>query len=119
MEQLRILEKICDNIFDSLESGTAMYIFAAAIYDTWWNKGTDLEKNLAKRLVNLWEGELEERMIEAYKKTKNDEGRLEQEKYYINWINSSYMTHSNNYGIRRALECVWERRYGLRLSWPK
>lgn len=119
MDQLAILEKICDRVYDSLEPGTAIYMFAAAIYDTWFWKGTDLEKNLAKRLTGIWEGELEERMIEAYKKIKNDEGRLEQEDYYRNWINSSYMTHNTNNGIRRALECIWERRYGLRLGWPK
>ena len=32
MEQLTVLEKICNNLFDSMECGTATYIFAAAIY---------------------------------------------------------------------------------------
>lgn len=114
MEQLRILEKICDNLFDSLESGTAMYIFAAAIYDTWWDKGTELEKNLAKRLVSLWEPELEAGMCAAYKKTKYDEKQLEQDEYYKKWIESAYITYSDNQGIRCALARIWEKKYGFR-----
>lgn len=119
MEQLAILEKICNNLLDSLERGTATYIFAAAIYDTWWHKGTELEKNLAKRLVSLWEPELEVGMVEAYKKTKYDEKRLEQDEYYKKWIESAYITYSDNQGIRYALQHIWEVKYGLRLGWPK
>ena len=119
MEQLAILEKICNNLFDSLECGTATYIFAAAIYDTWWHNGTELEKNLAKRLVSLWEGELEVGMMEAYKKTKYDEKRLDQDEYYKKWIESAYITYSDNQGIRCALRQLSERKYGIRLDWPK
>ena len=55
MEQLAIIEKICNNLFDSLEPGTASYIFAAAIYDTWTaDNSTQLENNLAKRLIIIW-----------------------------------------------------------------
>jgi hypothetical protein len=119
MEQLAILEKICNNLFDSLDCGTATYIFAAAIYDTWWHNGTELEKNLAKRLVSLWEGELEERMVEVYRKTKYDEKRVEQDEYYKKWIEGSYIKYSDNQGIRYALQHLWEVKYGLRLGWPK
>lgn len=118
MEQLAILEKIFNNLFDSLECGTATYIFAAAIYDTWWS-GCELEKNLAKRLVSLWEGELEVQMMEAYKKTKYDEKRLEQDEYYKKWIESAYRTYSDNQGIRYALRQLWERKYKIRIDWPK
>ena len=90
MEQLRILEKICDNIFDSLESDTAIYIFFnsvnAAIYDTWYDKGTELEKNLAKRLVSLWKPELE----------------------------AGIYAYSNNQGIGSALAHIWEKKYEFR-----
>lgn len=119
MEQLAILEKICDNLFDSLEYGTATYIFAAAIYDTWWNNGTDLEKNLAKRLVSLWEGKLELQMIENYRETKYDKKRLEHDEYYKKWIESAYKRYSNNQGIQYALQHLWEVKYGLRHTWPK
>jgi hypothetical protein len=110
MEQLAILEKICNNLFDSLECGTPIYIFAGAIYDTWWYKGTDLERNLAKRLVSLWEPELEARMCEAYKKTKYDEKRLEQDEYYMKWIENNYILYSDNHGIRSALINIWEKK---------
>ena len=118
MEQLAILEKICNNLLDSLERGTATYIFAAAIYDTWWG-GCELEKNLAQRLVSLWEGELEVQMVEAYKKTKYDEKRLEQDEYYKKWIESAYRTYSDNRGVRCALRHLWEKKYGIRLYWSK
>lgn len=55
MEQFTVLEKIFDKFSDTLEPGTAIYIFAAAIYDTWCNNGNKLEENLAQRLVSTWE----------------------------------------------------------------
>lgn len=121
MEQLAILEKIFENLSDTIEPGTATYIFAAAIYDTWCNSGNKLEENLAQRLVSTWEVELEEKMVEAYKKTKYDENRPEPDEYYKRWIVSCYSNeYSNNLGIRRALRNLWEVRkgYGIRL-WSK
>ncbi len=114
MEQLTILERICESTFDSLESGTSSYIFAAAVYDTWYASDNKLEKNLAERLVSIWEEELEHRMIQAYRATKYDENRPEQEDYYKKWLESSYNNHSNNQGLRRALINIWEKRYGPR-----
>lgn len=120
MEQLAILEKICDNVFDSLECGTSTYIFGAAIYDTWVSYGsTQLEKNLAKRLVSLWKAELEERMIEAYRKTKHDGQRLEADEYYKKWMEGSHIKYSDNEGVRRAVWQLWEDKYGIRIYWPK
>ncbi len=83
-------------------------------YDTWCDKGNELEKNLAKRLVSLWEPELEVQMVEAYRKTKYDEKRLEQDEYYKKWIETSYIAYSNNQGICSALAHIWEKKYGFR-----
>ena len=120
MEQLAIIEKICDNLFDSLEPGTAIYIFAAAIYDNWASySSTQLENNLAKRLVTLWKAELEERMTEVYRKTKYDSKRPDADEYYKKWIDGCYIKYSDNEGLKSALEILWKDRYGFRISWPK
>ncbi len=106
MEYLAILEKICDNLYASLEPGTAIYIFAAAIYDTWSApESTQLEKNLAKRLVNLWEAELNTQMLEAYRSTKYYPNRSEPDVYYKNWLKSKDKSYSYNQGASRA---VWQ-----------
>ena len=119
MEHLAILEKIIDNISDSLEPGTAIYIFAAAIYDDWIsNNSTQLESNLAKRLIKVWKGELEEQMIEAYRKTKYDEKRLEADEYYKKWIENNYKRYNDNEGLKYSLRELWNGIYGLRIYWP-
>jgi hypothetical protein len=119
MEHLAILEKICDNLFDSLEPTTPIYIFAAAIYDTWWApESTELEKNLAKRVVDLWEAELNQRMIEAYRSTKNDKNRLEADNYYKKWLESYFKLYRDNKGARSAIWHLWESKYGARYVWP-
>ena len=118
MEQLAILEKICDNLSDSLEPGTTTYIFAAAIYDTWTaDSSTQLESNLAKRLVSLWKAELEEKMIEAYKGTKYDLKRPDQDDYYKKWLESKDKSYRDNEGARRAVWQLWESIYGYRVDW--
>jgi hypothetical protein len=115
MEQLAILEKICDNIFDTLEPGKTTYIFAAAIYDTWTaDSSTQLENNLAKRLVTLWKADLEERMVEAYKKTKYDSKRPEADDYYKKWLEDRNNLYRDNEGARRAVWRLWEDKYGIR-----
>jgi hypothetical protein len=118
MEQLAILEKICDNIFDSLEPRTAIYIFAAAIYDTWCTSNNKLENNLAKRLVNLWETELTNQMYDTYKKPIYQEYHLDFNDYYKKWLESSYILYNNNKGIQCALAHIWKLKYGLRVDWP-
>jgi hypothetical protein len=118
MEQLSILEKICDNLSDSLEPGTAIYIFAAAIYDDWTaDSSTQLENNLAKRLITVWKGELEQQMIEAYRKTKYDFKRPEQDNYYKSWLESKNKSYKDNEGARRAVWQLWESIYGIRYDW--
>jgi hypothetical protein len=115
MEQLAILEKIYDNIFDSLEPGTTTYIFAAAIYDTWAaDSSTQLENNLAKRIISLWKADLEERMVEAYRKTKYDSKRPETDDYYKKWLEGRNNLYRDNEGARRAVWRLWEDKYGIR-----
>jgi hypothetical protein len=112
MEHLAILEKICDNIFDSMESGTPIYIFSAAIYDTWYH-GTELEQNLAKRLVGIWMNELNGRVDDAYRETKYQENRREYDDYCKNWLENSYKNYNDNRGICEALRNILRNRgYG-------
>ncbi len=116
MEQLSIIEKICDNISDSLEPGTATYIFAAAIYDTWISdSSTQLENNPAKRLFSVWKAELEYQMIEAYKETKYDSKRQEPDDFYKKWLEGRNNLYRDNEGTRRAVWRLWEDKYGYRL----
>ncbi len=114
MEHLAILEKICDNISDSLERDTVIYIFANAIYNTWSTSDNKLEENLAKGLVSKWESELTEQMQNSYRETKYQENRLENDDYYKKWIESKYKDYSNNKGIQLALSNIWEKSYGFR-----
>ena len=115
MEQLAILEKICDNIFDSLEPGTVIYIFAAAIWENWTsNNSTQLENNLAQRLIQVWKAELEYQMIEAYRKTKYDENRPESDDFYKKWLEGRNNLYRDNEGARRAVWRLWEEKYGIR-----
>jgi hypothetical protein len=117
MEQLSILEKICDNITNSLEPGTAIYIFTAAIYDSWWCNGNKLDENLAKRLISLWEVELTGKMYNAYRSTKYQENRPQHDDYYKRWIENSYKKYNDNNGIRCALRNIWAKTYGIRIEW--
>jgi hypothetical protein len=120
MEHLAILEKICNNISDSLEPGTAMYVFAAAIHDTWWSeKSTELEQNLAKRLVSLWKAELNEKLIQSYRNTQNDINRPEADDYYKKWLEKYYKKYNDNIGARRAVWQLWEDKYGIKIIWSE
>jgi hypothetical protein len=115
MEQLAIIEKIIANISDSLEPGTAIYIFAAAIYENWTaNNSTQLESNLAKRLIAVWKAELEIQMVEAYKATKYNSKRPEADDYYKKWLEGRNNLYRDNEGARRTVWRLWEDKYGIR-----
>ncbi len=117
MEHLPILERICNNISDSLEPGKAMYIFAAAICDSWSDdKSTTLERNLVSKLIQTWKTELEQKMVEAYKKQENFQN---EDEYYKKWLESHYKLYHDNHAVRRVIWLLWEDKYGLRISWPK
>ena len=121
MEHLAIFEKIYDNLSNSLEPGTSIYIFSVivtnSIYDN-WDKGPDFERALAKRLVRRWEGELGRRMGTAYENTKYQEYRPEYDNFCKKWIEDAYKKYSDNKGICYALRNIWEKQYGLRIVWP-
>jgi hypothetical protein len=121
MEHLAIFEKIYDNLSNSLEPGTSIYIFSVivtnSIYDN-WNTGTDFERALAKRLVSIWEGELGRRMGAAYENTKYQEHRPEYDNFCKKWIEDAYGKYRDNKGICYALRNIWEKEYGLRIVWP-
>lgn len=114
MEHFTILEKICNNLPNSLEPGTTIYIFSAAIYDTWSN-GTELEQNIAKKLITLWQSHLTITLTENYKKTKHHKNRPEYDNYCKKWIESKYKEYNDNKGIGCALKYLWESKYGSRV----
>ena len=121
MENLAIFEKIHDNLSNSLELGTSIYIFGVivtnSIYDN-WNTCTDFERALAKRLVSIWEGELGRSMDVSYENTRYQEHRPEYDNFCKKWIEDAYVKYHDNRGIRYALKNIWEKEYGLRIVWP-
>ena len=121
MEHLAIFEKIRDNIFDTLEPGKSIYVFAVifttAIYDN-WNNVTELERNIANKLRSRWEGELGRRMDAAFENTRYQACRPEYNNFCKKWIEDAYEKYSDNKGIRYALRNIWEKEYGLRIVWP-
>ena len=121
MEHLAIFEKIRDNLFDTLEPGKSIYVFAVifttAIYDN-WNNVTELERNIANKLRSIWEGELGRRMDGAYENTRYQEHRPEYNNFCKKWIEDAYGKYRDNKGIRYALRNIWEKEYGLRIVWP-
>ena len=107
MAHLDIVERICKSndwlYYDNEE--TAMYIYTAAIYDT-WSVGTDLEKNLADRLVRLWSDELAQYMSTSYSATKFDDARPERAEFCAKWLESMKRTHDTHAGLLHALSLV-------------
>lgn len=117
MEHLAILQKINDNIYDTLEPRTSIYIFAAAIYDT-WNNGVELEKNLANRLVEVWQEYLNETIDMKYAETKYLNNRPTYELFCKQTIEQLFIDYKDNNGIKKALKAIWIEKYGNRFEWP-
>jgi hypothetical protein len=123
MEHLAILEKICDNFNDTLDIGKPIYIFAAAIYDTWSN-GNELEKNLVKRLQDKWRLCLVKKLDNDVKgpdevdNDNYDEEFSEYDRKQKQWIEDNYRKYKDNKGIRWALDEIWRNRFRVRIYWP-
>jgi hypothetical protein len=103
MNHLEVLEKIIDNLADSLEYGTATYIYSAAIYDSWSN-GSDLEKNMAGRLVTMWIDELDNIMTNTYHSESLKDATLDRSDFCCHWVDGMRITHSTHKGLLKALE---------------
>ncbi len=107
MAHLEIVERICksnDWIYYDNED-MAMYIYSAAIYDT-WSVGTELEKNLAERLAQFWSDTLAQYMSTSYSATKFDSERSERAEFCAKWLESMKRTHDTHAGLLRALSLV-------------
>lgn len=103
---LDILERICKSnewINDPDGDHVHMYIYTHAIYETWIIHGTQLEKSLAQQLTDVWAAEIEHMMREAYRKTKNDENRKEQDIYFRDYLYSLKNTHAKHAGLQEAI----------------
>ncbi len=116
MDHFSILQKICDNITDSLNPGTAAYIYAAAIYDS-WVVGTDIEKNIANRLVELWHTELVRKMNDAFSQEKRTWAhfgsryalkQIPHDEFCRTWVDTRIKQFADNKGLRCALQKVIE-----------
>jgi hypothetical protein len=105
MEYLPILEKICDNAANSITAGTHIYIFAAAIYDT-WSMGNELEKNMANRLMLFWKTRLENKLKWEYGCTHSHPNRLNYDVYCKKWVNEQLNIYKDHNGIKTALELI-------------
>lgn len=103
MDHLAILEKLTENNSDILVRGSALYIYSAAIYDT-WSTGSELEKNLINRLLPTWTEDFLHRFDESYRHTKYNAERPERDVYFEKWVADHKKHYSDHRGFVAALE---------------
>lgn len=107
-DHLSIVQKICESdswINNSDPCDVAMYIYSSAIYET-WIEGSELEKNLANKLVKKWIDEIRYIMQEDYARTKHEPNRLERTPYIEKWLINAKDRYSDHPGLKRAVQCV-------------
>lgn len=111
IEHLTILQKLHDSVHDILIHTTATHTYAAAIYDT-WSQGTELEKNLANRLVDRWHKVLLGVLTIDYryhKETYTSFSNLKShDEYCKNWVESRIKMYAGNAGLQLALQKLLE-----------
>lgn len=113
MEALKIIDEIIERFTDTMDIETSMYTYSAAIYDVWSTTGSELEKNLATRLVNNWVGRLDDEMRFRYRETRHDPARPEFDAYGKSWINGHKRKYEDHKGLLAALEILnadWEKK---------
>lgn len=112
MEQLAIVEKICESGSDVRSIGYPMYMFSAAIYDT-WIVGSELEKNLIERFVEDWSATFVVHVKKAYLRateynyaTKTHPPHIEYDDFCRDWVNTQKKYYSDHKGMIAALNRV-------------
>lgn len=111
-KHLAILEKICESNawitceYDDDGRYKAMYIYTSGIYNTWSN-GSELEKQLAHDLVDVWQDEIEYRMRMAYSDTKHSPGRPEMNEFYQAWCYGMKKKFHNHIGLQKAVSNLY------------
>jgi hypothetical protein len=112
MEQLAIVEKIYESGSDVRDTSTPMYIFSAAIYDTWIS-GSELEKNLIERFVEDWSATFVAHVKKAYLRatefnyaTNMLPPHIEYADFCKDWIQNTKKYYSTHKGMIAALDRV-------------
>lgn len=112
MEQLAIVEKIYESGSDVRDLSTPMYMFSAAIYDT-WASGSDLEKNLIERFVEDWSATFVVHVKKAYLRateynyaTKTHPPHIDYDDFCRDWVQAQKKYYSDHKGMIAALDRV-------------
>ena len=108
MDHFEIVEKLHEQTWDIIhDTRSSSYMISAAIYDT-WSVGTELEKNLASRLVQSWSDVLECDMNEAFKDTRYwaDRPRPARSTYCADWVEKSRKVYTDHKGLLAALALI-------------
>ena len=109
MEQLAIVEKICESGSDVRNPSSPMYMFSAAIYDT-WIVGSELEKNLIERFVEDWSIQFIQHMKKVYLRATEfnyaNPPHIEYNDFCKNWIQGTKKYYSTHKGMIAALDRV-------------
>ncbi len=113
-DHFSVLQKICENITDSIKPGTAAYIYAAAVYDS-WVVGSDLEKNIVNRLVEQWHNALVREMNDTYSQhvatcahfgSRYALKRMSHDEFCKEWVEERKKSYVSNMGLLCALRNI-------------
>ncbi len=122
IEHLTILQKLHDSVHDILIHTTATHTYAAAIYDT-WSQGTELEKNLANRLVDKWHKIMLKQLTDdyydycafnlTYEELHSSDVKLKAkvksyDEYCKEWVEPRMQSYAGNAGLQLALQKLLE-----------
>ena len=104
MDPVEIYKKIHENSNALIDMTQVYYDISIATYNAWISpEATSLEKELAKRLVNLVKSYICGDIEDSYRDTKHNENRLEYENYKKCKIVYFKKTHKENLLIQDVL----------------
>jgi len=104
MDPVELYEKIHKNSYALIDMSNSYYDISIATYKAWISpESTSLEKELAKRLVNLVKSYIRGDIEDSYRDTKHNENRLEYEDYKNRKVEYFKKIYKENSLIQEAL----------------